>query len=74
MQNNSCNKTIATRQLHNDNCKTTIAKLSQQRALTEGGLEFKAANQCSDLLDPLKKPPDAYNIEFRLFPVAGAAS
>ena len=37
-------------------------------------LEFNAANQCSDLLDPLKKSPDAYSIEFRLFPVAGAAS
>ena len=37
-------------------------------------LEFKAANQCSDLLDPLKKSPDAYSIEFRLFHVASAAS
>ena len=25
-------------------------------------LEFKAANQCSDLLDPLKKSPDAYSM------------
>ena len=37
-------------------------------------LEFKAANQCSDLLGPLKKSPDAYSIEFRLFHVASAAS
>ena len=35
-------------------------KLSQQRALTEGGLEFKATNQCSDFLNHFKKSPDVY--------------
>ena len=49
-------------------------KLSQQRTLTEGGLEFKAANQCSDRLDPFKKLPDVYSVRFCFFPVAFAGS
>ena len=40
--------------------KTT--KLSQQRALTEGGVEFKAANQCSDFLNQFRKSPDVYGV------------
>ena len=51
-----------------------IENYPSKETLTERSLEFKAANQCSDLLDPLKKSPDVYSIEFRLFPVAGAAS
>ena len=43
----------------NNNQKT---KLSQQRTLTEGGLEFKAANQCSDFLNQFRKSPDVYGV------------
>ena len=40
----------------------TYDKLSQQRALTEEGLEFKAANQCSDFLNQFRKSPDVYGV------------
>ena len=35
--------------------------ISQQKNLTGGGLEFKAANQCSDVLSQLRKSPDAHS-------------
>ena len=37
-------------------------------------MELKAANQCSDFLDTLKKSFDVYSLRFCLFPVASAAS
>ena len=41
------------------------SKLSQQRTLTEGGLEFKVAqqsNQCIDFLNKFRKSPDVYSV------------
>ena len=67
---------IKTYEKHIKTYKTHVKhiKLSQQRTLTEGGLEFKAANQCSDRLDPFKKSPDVYSVRFCFFPVAFAGS
>ena len=43
-----------------DSLKTTIKNnLSQQKKLTERGMEFKAAIQCSDFLNLFRKSPDA---------------
>ena len=53
---------------------TVFEHYPSKRTLTEGGLEFKAANQCSDRLDPFKKSPDVYSVGFCLFPVAFAGS
>ena len=40
----------------------SLKTISQQKTLTEGGLEFKAANQCSDFLNQFRKSPDGVRI------------
>ena len=64
----TCKTTTATQQLLNTIAKQKMSKnkLSQQKTLREGGLEFKAANQCSDFLNQFKKSPDALCTSNRL--------
>ena len=40
----------------------TNEKLHRQQGLPERGVEFKGANQCSDMLNQFSKSSDVYNV------------